>query len=59
MTLRTQSQRLPVDEEGVRVCALLVFMPRVFLNNSVGVGIPLPISSTEGSGKLTIEGGRF
>ena len=58
-TLRTRSQRLPVDEEGVRVCALLVFMPRVFLNNGVGVGIPLPISSTEGSGKLTIEGGRF
>ena len=58
-TLQTWSWRLPVDEEGVRVCALLVFMPRVFLNNGVGVGIPLPISSTKGSGKLTIEGGRF
>jgi hypothetical protein len=57
-TLRTRSRRLPVDEDGVRECELLVrFTPRVFLDTGVGVGIPL--SSTGELSRLTNEGGRL
>jgi len=59
-TLRTRSRRLPVDEDGVRECALLVrCKPRVFLDAGVGVGIPLSISSTGELSRLTSETGRL
>jgi hypothetical protein len=59
-TLRTRSRRLPVEEEGVRErVSLLPFMPRVFLDTGVGVGIPLSASGVGEWLKLINEVGRL
>lgn len=59
-TLRTRSRRLPVEEEGVRECVLLLpFKPRVFLDTGVGVGIPLSVSGAGEWWGLTNEVGRL
>jgi hypothetical protein len=58
-TLRTRSRRLPVEEDGVRECVLLMpFTPRAFLDTGVGVGIPLSVSGAGEWLRLTNEGGR-
>jgi hypothetical protein len=58
-TLRTRSRRLPVEEDGVRVCEMLLVMPRVFLDTGVGVGIPPSMSSTGELSRLTNDDGRL
>jgi hypothetical protein len=59
-TLRTRSRRLPVEDDGVRGRVLLLpFMPRVFLDTGVGVGIPLSVSGTGEWWELTNEVGRL
>jgi hypothetical protein len=59
-TLRTRSRRLPVEEDGVKECVLLLpFTPRVFLDTGVGVGIPLSVSGAGEWLRLTNEVGRL